>query len=282
MVHKIRKYFELIVGMFIIALAFNLFINPLKVAVGGTNGLAIIINEVFGINTTLFIKIFYFASLLLNLIVFGVDETKKVLLGSIVYPLLVGLLDNVTSYIVLDYSNKLLMYLVSAVLLGVGNGLVYKNGYLTGGTDVIKKIINEKMKIPMGTAVFIFDGVVVLLGGIIFGLESVLYAIIILYISSKITDRVILGISKEKMFYIMTQKPDEVRSCIIKELASGVTELDAVGGYTDNKNHILMCVIPTKNYLKLERKVTEIDKDAFFLITDSYHMYHGKVKYGVN
>ena len=54
--HKIRKYFELIVGMFIIALAFNLFINPLKVAVGGTNGLAIIINEVFGINTTLFIK----------------------------------------------------------------------------------------------------------------------------------------------------------------------------------------------------------------------------------
>lgn len=282
MVHKIRKYFELIVGMFIIALAFNLFINPLKVAVGGTNGLAIIINEVFGINTTLFIKIFYFASLLLNLIVFGVDETKKVLLGSIVYPLLVGLLDNVTSYIVLDYSNKLLMYLVSAVLLGVGNGLVYKNGYLTGGTDVIKKIINEKMKIPMGTAVFIFDGVVVLLGGIIFGLESVLYAIIILYISSKITDRVILGISKEKMFYIMTQKPDEVRSCIIKELASGVTELDAVGGYTDNKNHILMCVIPTKYYLKLERKVTEIDKDAFFLITDSYHMYHGKVKYGVN
>ena len=105
---------------------------------------------------------------------------------------------------------------------------------------------------------------------------------IILYISSKITDRVILGISKEKMFYIMTQKPDEVRSCIIKELASGVTELDAVGGYTDNKNHILMCVIPTKDYLKLERKVTEIDKDAFFLITDSYHMYHGKVKYGVN
>ena len=73
----------------------------------------------------------------------------------------------------------------------------------------------------------------------------------------------------------MTQKPDEVRSCIIKELASGVTELDAVGGYTDNKNHILMCVIPTREYYRLKEGISKIDEDAFFVITDAYEVKGG-------
>lgn len=279
---SLSKYLSLILGVVIIAIAFDLFIHPLKIVIGGTSGLAVIANELFNVKITTFIEIFYIAALLLNLIVLGIKGTKNVVIGSILYPIFIRLFENIPSYIEIDYTNKLLIFLVSSVLIGIGNGLIYKNDFICGGSDVIKKIINEKLKIPMGKAVFIIDAIIVVSGGFIFGIESILYAIIILYISSKITDKVILGISTKKMFYIMTSKPDEVRSMITKELNCGVTEINAIGGYSSEKNHILMTVISTRDYIKLETRVNEIDSCAFFLITDLYHVYHGKVKYGIN
>lgn len=276
------KYLQLLIGVIIVAIAFDLFIHPLKLVIGGTSGLAVIINELFNIKITTFVELFYVGALLLNLIVFGIKGTKNVVIGSILYPIFIRLFENIPNYIEIDYTNKLLIFLVSSVLIGIGNGLIYKNHFICGGTDVIKKIMNEKLKIPMGKCIFIIDALIVVSGGFIFGLESILYAIIILYISSKITDKVILGISMEKMFYIMTSKPDEVRSMITKELKCGVTEINAIGGYSSEKNHILMTVISTRDYIKLERRVNDIDLSAFFLITDLYHMYHGKAKYGIN
>lgn len=279
--HKYYKYFELILGIILISFAFNLFINPLNIVIGGTSGISIIMNALFGINPSTFIAIFYLSMLVLSLLVFGFNGTKKVLIGSLLYPLCVNLFKGLPNYIELDYSNKLLMYITAAVLIGIGNGLVYKNDFLTGGTDIIKKIINNKFKIEMGKSAFVFDALIVITGGIIFGLDSVLYAIIILYISSKITDRVILGISTRKMFYIMTEKPDIVKKYIIEKLNYRVVEIDSIGGYTNDKNHILMCVIPTKKYIELKQIVLQIDNKAFFLITDSYHTNYGR-KYGVN
>lgn len=277
MLKSLRKYLEVILGMMLVAISFDLFISPLKIVIGGTNGIAVIINQIFKIDTSLFIAIFYAFSLILNIIFFGLKGTKNLILGSIFYPILVSLFETLPNYVVLDYNNKLLLYLVASVLMGIGNGLIYKNNYIAGGVDVIKKVINERFKVSMGVCAFIIDTIIVLSGGFIFGIKSILYAIIILYISSKITDKIILGISTKKMFYIMTIKPDEVRNAIVKELKCGITELDAVGGYTENKNHILMCVIPTRDYIKLKAKVNSIDEKAFFLITDSYHMYHKEV-----
>lgn len=274
MLKSLNKYLQVILGMALIAIAFNLIIYPMQIVVGGTNGIAIVINKIFNIDASLFIQIFYIIMLLLSLLVLGAKKTKNVVLGSLIYPLFVELFSNITNYIELDYSNKLLMFLVAAVLMGTGEGLIFKNGFVSGGTDVVKKIMNEKLHIQMGKCVFIIDALIVVSGGFIFGIRTVLYAIIIIYISSTITDKVILGISAKKMFYIMTKKPLEVKECITKELKSGVTELGVVGGYTDEKQKIIMCVISTRDYIKLENKVNKIDSGAFFVITDTYHMYH--------
>jgi uncharacterized membrane-anchored protein YitT (DUF2179 family) len=262
--------------MLFVAITFNLFIYPLKIVIGGSNGIAVIVNELFGVDTSLFIQLFYIAALLLGIITLGFKKAKDMLLGTILYPVFVYLFSNVSSYIILDYNDKLLMFLMAGILMGVGNGLIFKNGYICGGTDVIKRILSYKLKMSMGKASFIIDGIIVVLGSFIFGVTNVIYAIIILYISSKVTDKIILGISEKKIFYIMTSMPDEVRECISKKLRCGVTELEAIGGYTVNKNHILMCVISTKDYIKLEQSINKIDSDAFFVITDSYHMCNGK------
>lgn len=274
MLKKYYKYGEPILGMALVAIAFNLIIDPMKIAVGGTNGIAVILEKLFNIEPALFIQLFYIFTLLLSVIVLGFKKTRNVLLGTILYPIFVEIFKSITNYIKLDYDDKLLMFLVAAALIGVGEGLIFKNGFACGGTDIIKRIINEKLKIQMGKCVFLIDTIIVISGGFVFGVRTMLYAIIIIYISSTITDKVMLGISAKKMFYIMTNKPQEVKEYITQELKYGITELGALGGYTDTKQKILMCVISTRDYIKLEDRVNDIDPSSFFVITDTYHTYH--------
>lgn len=274
---KLIRYLEIALGFVAFGIEFNLFISPLNIVVGGSGGLAIIFKKLIGIDTSLFVAIFYVLMVLLNLVVYGFKNTRKLLLGSILYPLAISVFSFLPKVIVLDYSNKLLYCLCAAIFAGIGGGLTYKNDFLTGGTDVPKKIISDKFKIPMSTAIRIFDGSLIILGGFIFGLNNILYAIIILYITSKVVDKIMLGISNRKMFYIMTDKPEEIQTAIREELKCGVTEIDALGGYKEKKHNMLMCVIPTRDYIKLKKCIDNIDKDAFFIITDSYHMYyHGE------
>ena len=279
---NIRRIIEIALGIILYSVEFNLIISPLNIVVGGSSGLAVLIRHIFGIDASTFITVFYVAMILLNLLVYGFKDTKQLLLGSILYPIAIKSLTFLPSVINLEYSNKLLFCLLSGILHGIASGLTYKNNFYTGGTDIPKKIISDKLKIPMGTSTIIFDGTLVVLGGFIFGLNSVLYAIIILYIISKVIDKIMLGISNKKIFYIMTSKADEVRAYIRDELKCGITEIDAVGAYDEKKHNMLMCVISTRDYVKLKTRVTQIDKDVFFIITDSYHTHKNEVKYGTN
>lgn len=271
---NIVKYLTVMLGSILCALSFDLFLSPLKIVVGGTNGLSILVGELLNIDTSTLLTIFYIIMILVNIIFYGFKETRKLLFCSIMYPLFVNLFSDLPTIIGLDYSNKLLHYLMSAILYGVGCGLIFKNNFVGGGLDVLKKIISDKLKISMGKATFMVDAVLIISGGFIFGVNSVLYAIIILYISSNVTDRIILGVSNKKMFYIMTRNAEEVRKCLENELKCGITEIDAIGGYRQDKYHVLMTVISTHDYVKLKKYINEIDEKAFYIITDSYHTYY--------
>lgn len=275
--NKIYAYLIATIGTILSALSFSLFISPLKIVVGGTAGFAVLINGLLNIDTTTIVTITYILMILLNIIFYGLKETKKLLFCSILYPIFIKLFENLPNIVNLDYSNKLLHCICSAVLYGAGCGLIFKNGFVGGGLDVLKKIISDKAKITIGNATFIVDAILILSGGFIFGINSILYAIIILYVSSNITDRIVLGVSNKKMFYIMTKKQEEVSDIIKNKLRCGVTEIDATGGYTKEKYHVLMTVISTREYVKLKKYIEEIDKDAFYIITDSYHTHNKEI-----
>lgn len=273
---NIKVYIKVVLGLVLSALSFDLFLSPIKIVVGGTNGLSILVGEILNISPSTLLTIFYILMIFVNLIFYGINDTKKLLFCSLLYPTFVKLFECLPNIIVLDYSNKLLHYLIFAIIYGVGCGLTFKEGFLGGGLDVVKKIISDKLKMPMGKAIFIVDAILVISGGFIFGLKSIMYAIIILYISSNVTDRIILGVSNKKMFYIMTKKPESVRKCIQDTLHSGITQIEAVGGYKDTKYHVLMTVISTHDYVKLKKYINEIDERAFYIITDSYYTYRGR------
>ena len=110
----------------------------------------------------------------------------------------------------------------------------------------------------------------IICSGFTYGIESSLYAIVSLLVSSYVTDKVIMGISDNKVFYIITSKPLEVRDYVMDKLHYSITMLKVRGGYTNKKKKMLMCVVPTIEYIELKNIIKEIDKDAFFLIVDIY------------
>ena len=120
------------------------------------------------------------------------------------------------------------------------------------------------------------DGLIVLSSGLFFGINSMMYSIIILYIISLISDRVVLGISDSKIFYIITDREEEIKNFIIKYLNHGVTVFKAKGGYSKNKENVLMAVLPTKDYYRLKEGIKQIDKEAFFIVTDTYEVFGGE------
>lgn len=284
MEHKnLNSYLRVILGLVICTLTFDLFLSPIKLVIGGTNGLSILLGEIFNISPSTILSIVYVIMIIINFIFYGFNDTKKLLFCSILYPLFIKLFEGIPNIITLDYSNKFLFYLIYSILYGIGSGLIFKEGFLGGGLDVVKKILSDKLKMPMGSAIFIVDVILIVSGGFIFGLESILYAIIILYISSNVTDRIILGVSNKKMFYIMTTSSDKVCDYIKNTLHTGVSEIDAIGGYNSKKMDVLLTVISTSDYIKLKKYINEIDSDAFYIITDCYYTYHKKgVKYGIN
>ena len=102
-----------------------------------------------------------------------------------------------------------------------------------------------------------------------------MYSLIILYLISTLTDKVVLGISDSKAFYIITSKEKEVKDFVINELKHGVTEFNAKGGFNSENQTVLMSVVPTREYYKLKEGIHNIDKNAFFVAMDSYEVKGG-------
>ena len=167
----------------------------------------------------------------------------------------------------------MLVVICGGVVIGIANGLSSRSGLSTGGVDTIIHIISRRLKMSHGNLYAIINGIIILCGGFFYGYRIVLYALIVLYIISVLTDKVVLGISSNKTFFVVTEKVDEVKEYVTDTLSKGVTVLDAIGGYSNNKQEVLMIVVPTLEYYKTREGILEIDPKAFITITDSYQVY---------
>ena len=272
---KLKQLLEFAFGCLLVALAFNLFMAPHNLVAGGVSGLSLILKHYFGISPTIVIYTANFLLLVLSYFVLGKDQTKLTILGSILFPLFVSLTANLSTYVSFKESELLLIAVFGGVLQGLGSGLIFKVGYSTGGTDILNMIVAKLFKISLGRSMLFTDGLIILSGAFVFGLNNLMYSIIILYIISFMTDKVVLGISDAKAFYIITNQDKKVKEYIINTLHHGVTSIKAKGGYEEEKENVLMCVIPTREYYKLKEGIHQIDPKAFFVVTDSYEVKGG-------
>lgn len=273
---KVKRYINFILGCLLVAVSYNLFLASNNIVSGGIGGVAIILNHLTGIHNSLVMLIFNILLLILSYFLLGKEKTKATILGSLLLPLFIELTSHINVWLELDTSQLLVSSVFGGVLYGFGLGMIFKAGFTTGGTDILNQIIAKYAKVGIGKAMLFCDGSIVLLSGLVFGPTRVMYAIMVLYIISYISDRVILGVSDSKAFYIITDKEELIKEYILKVLNHGVTIFNAQGGYKKDNQTVLMCVLPTKDYYRLKAGITEIDNDAFVVVTDAYEVFGGE------
>ena len=165
--------------------------------------------------------------------------------------------------------------LIAGATYGFGFGLIYKAGFSSGGFDVIMHILNKYFKMPEGKASFVANITVVLCGLPVTGLSHTVYSSIVLYTEQLVTNKINIGISDSKLFFIYTRKIDRVRDALVKDGTIGFTIIPTLGGYSHYKGEMLMCVVDTKDYYEFREIVLNIDKNAFFVIDDCYEVNGG-------
>ncbi len=263
-----RDYFYVIIGAAIIALGFNVFLLPNQVASGGVSGISTILTGVFGWEPGLVQYAFNIPLFIAGLIFLGARFGIKSLVGTLVLPAVVLL---TASWEPWTY-NPLLGALFGGITVGLGLGIVFRGGASTGGTDLAAQIITKYTGFSLGRSVLLIDGLIVLSAAVVFDIEKALYALIGLFVTTKTIDIVQLGFSQSKMIYIITNKQDEIREAIYKEIDRGVTKLPAYGGYTNEEKSILMVVAYQTEFTKLKQVVQIIDPTAFVIVSDAYEV----------
>ena len=267
-----KNFFLFIMGVTFSAISVSVFFNPNNVVTTGSTGLAIIINRYINIDLSLIILVISSILLVLDFSVFGIEHGARNILGTLLYPIFIKATSLIADIVYFNNTSLFLLILVGGVFSGIGFGLVKKSGYSLGGFYVLYDILNKNFKISIGKANLICNMTIIIASTFIFGLDKCIYAFIGLYVASYVGDKIMLGVSRNKAFYIVTSKPNLVKDYIINNLKHTVTIVNARGGYSDKNKKMLLCVLPTREYTMVKDVIKEMDSKAFFLITDSYHV----------
>lgn len=273
---KIRRIIIMGVSLLLTAILYNLFLLPLNLVTGGTNGIATITYYIYDIDPALMLFLLSAGCAIFSLMYMGVERTVGTLVASVAYPLLVKLTAPLAGVISLSSTDVLLMVIFAGVLSGVANGLMYKTGYSNGGFPVISQVLFERKKIPVSKSSLVINVTIVIIGALFFGTTNAMYAIIFLYINGVVLDKVLLGVSNNKAFYIITKEEEKIKEYIIKTLEHNVTTFDVKGGFLEKNRKVMLTVIPSREYYKVTEGIKEIDKTAFFVVTDSYQVEGAK------
>lgn len=268
---RLVRYAFFLLGMLIISLSYNVFVLPNDI-VYGVGGLGVIFYRTMGIDPSIVIMIGSVLLLILSYFLLGWEATRNSIIGSLLYPVFVKITVPLSGYFDFGTTETIVTVICGSVLSGFGLGLVFKSGFTTGGTDILNQIVSKYFKVSIGKAMLFTDGIIIAIALFVFGFQKFIYSIINMYIIGVITDKVILGISESKCFYIITAHETEIKKYILNNLSHGITVLDARGGYTGNVMKVIMCIIPTKEYFKAKEGIQSIDPNAFFLVTDAYEV----------
>ena len=278
-----KKAFLFVMGCLISSLSYNLFSVPNNFVDGGLGGVSIVVTHFFpSIDPRLTILVGNAILVFVMLFVLGKQKSLMSIVGAVTYTLFVYLTKDFPALINFSFDNVLLYVLAAGVVGGFGEALVYKTGFNTGGNSIVALIIQKYCKKPLGVILRYIAIVVVIGGGLAYGYTSIMYSIIIICISTYLVDKMMIGISDSKMFYIHTNCEKEVKEFIINVIESGVTEFESHGAFSHKKKKMLMCVVPTDKYSLLRSAIKEIDPDAFIVVSDCYEVLGGTKKKRLN
>ena len=265
------SYLMIIVGAASFGVAIQNIYDPTGLVTGGFTGLAIIVKAITGqlmkggiplwlTNTVLNIPVF-----ILGYILMGRKFLGRSLFGTLMLSFWLYILPPLD----LAQGDYMLAALFGGLFSGAGVGLVLRANGTTGGTDMVAALIHRKLRhYTVAQIMMILDGCIVLTGLFLFGIRSTLYAIVAIFVATKVSDSVLEGFNYSKAAYIITDQYEEIAKRIMEELDRGLTGLSAKGMYTNEDKCVLYCVVSMKEIVVLKELVSEVDRNAFVIVSD--------------
>ena len=257
------------IGSLMVAIGFNAFLLPNRLVSGGVNGLTIILHEVFNWSPSIVLYTINIILLAICWVLLGKEVFMKSVFGSLLVPLFISLLGNMPT----ATSEPILAAIFGGVCIGLGVGLVFLGNGSTGGTTLIAKIIQKYTNLKLGILVGICDGLVILSALFVFNVQQVLYALISLYLTSRVVDMVQVGPDLSKNLFIISPKYEELRLLLMKDLDTGVTYVPVEGGHRLDNKKMIMTTIRDKDYTKIKQAVLEVDPEAFMVVSSANEVY---------
>jgi uncharacterized membrane-anchored protein YitT (DUF2179 family) len=264
------SYSLIIIGSFILAAGFVLFITPYKIVPGGVYGISIVLHYLFGTPVGLMALCFDIPLTLIGLKILGPRFGFKTVLGFSLTAIFTDTLTYFWGYDPLVQGDALLSSIFGGVLIGLGLGLIFKSKATSGGSDIIAMIINKRAKIPLGQLMILVDSVIVLFGLAVFQDWKIpLYSWIVIFISGKVIDVVMEGLSYDKSLFIISDKHEEIRDKIINNLNRGGTYIDGKGMFNLAERKIIFTVVSRRELALLQEYIHQIDPNAFMTVIDA-------------
>lgn len=271
MAQKVRSCGIITLGAVIYALAFDWFVAPNQIAMGGVTGLAQIVNALVPVLQVGVLSILVNVPLFLA----GWRLLGGRLLVSSLYAMAVSSLaiDVIAWMHTFPPMDPILATLYGGAGMGVGLGLVFSQGATTGGTDIIGKLLKLKFPwLPIGKLVMIPDMVVVILAAVVFGtVNAALYGLIQMYLLSKVMDMILYGWDTSRVAYIITDRWEETVQGLL-DMNRGVTLLQGKGAYTGAEKQVLLVAFRQREIVPIKRMLREIDPKAFFIVCDAHEI----------
>ena len=269
---KLKMLFEFIsflIGVMIFSAGIGLFITPGKIAIGGFTGISIILNQLFSFPVGIVIIVLNIPMFIICARIFGVKFILKTIIGVIASSVLIDVFGALHPF--KEVISMELSALFGGVLQGVGLGIIYLNGYTTGGSDLVIWLLKLIFPhITSGVILFIFDSIVVTIAAIIAGdAQPILYSAIAIFSYTKVVDTILGSSDRANLALIISEKYKEISDNIMEVLARGVTIIESKGWFTKQSKPMVMVVIDRSQMYALRNIINEHDPDAFFILTDA-------------
>lgn len=258
----------MVVGTGLMALAIQCIYDPVGLVTGGFTGVAIIAKYVtkgavplWLTNLVLNVPLFLLAALI---------KGKKFVARTAVATVLLSAWLYVIPLWNLAEGDYVLSAIFGGVICGVGMGMVLLARATTGGTDMLAALIQHKLRhYTIMQIICVIDGIIVAVGIYSFGVKAALYAIVAIYVTSKVSDTLMEGMKYSKAVFIVSDRYKEISDAIMTQMDRGVTGLDAVGMYSGDEKCMLYCVVSKKEIVVLKEIILKIDNNAFVIVTDA-------------
>ena len=264
---KLKFICSIILGNAMLAFAVCAFVIPNDIMLGGSNGIALFVQQFIPVRLSVLSAVINVTLFLLGLIFMGWKFAATSLLSTILYPMILAVFETLPLATLFN-ENIVVSALACGVLCGLGIGLVIRVGGSTGGMDIPPCILKKYKGIPVGTSVMFFDILVVLMQVAVKGMDGLLLSILVIVVMSFTINKTILTGESKVQVIVISPEIQEIRRQLLKDIDCGVTMLEVEGGYEGKRQQAILSVVYASKYPAIRNVALKIDKNAFIVASD--------------